>query len=38
MRDGAALLPGARRNSKRIEVTTDDMAAGYRAFRAVVGV
>lgn len=38
MADGAALLPGARRTGKRIEVTADDMAAGYRAFRAVVGL
>jgi D-amino peptidase len=39
MADNAALLPGARRpEGKRIEVTTDDMASVYRAFRAMVGL
>ena len=38
MADAASLLPGARRSGKRIEVTAADMAAGYRAFRALVGL
>ena len=38
MADAASLLPGARRSDKRIEVTADDMAAAYRAFRAMVGL
>jgi D-amino peptidase len=38
MADAASLLPGARRSDKRIEVTTDDMVAGYRAFRALVAL
>ena len=38
MADAASLLPGARRAGKRIEVTAADMAAGYRAFRALVGL
>jgi D-amino peptidase len=38
MADAASLLPGARRSDKRIEVTAGDMAAAYRAFRAIVGL
>ena len=38
MADAASLLPGARRSDKRIEVTADDMAAAYHAFRAMVGL
>jgi D-aminopeptidase len=37
--DAASLLPGARRpEGKRIEFTAPDMAAAYKAFRAIVGL
>ena len=38
MADAAALLPGARREGRRIEVSADDMLAAYGAFRAIVGL
>jgi D-amino peptidase len=38
MADSAALLPGARREGRRIEVTVDEMPAAYGAFRALVGL
>jgi len=37
--DAASMLPGARRpEGKRIEYTAPDMAAAYKAFRAIVGL
>lgn len=36
MADRAVLLPGARRDGKRVEITVEDMPAAYRAFRALL--
>jgi D-amino peptidase len=36
MADAAMLLPGARREGKRVEYTAEDMPGAYRAFRALV--
>lgn len=39
MADRAAILPGAQRlEGKRVEITVDDAAAAYRAFRSVVAL
>ncbi|MGC8779294.1 MAG: M55 family metallopeptidase [Anaerolineae bacterium] len=38
MADAASLVPGARRRDKTIEVTAPDMAAAYRAARAVMSL
>ncbi len=38
MADAASLVPGARRRGKTIEVTAADMAAAYRAARAVMSL
>jgi D-amino peptidase len=38
MADQAALLPGSRREGRRVEFTADDMLTAYRAMRAIISL
>ncbi|MCP4520077.1 MAG: M55 family metallopeptidase, partial [Delftia sp.] len=38
MADQAMLLPGSRREGRRVEYTADDMLTAYRAIRAIISL
>ncbi len=38
MADQAVLLPGSRRDGRRVEYTADDMLTAYRAMRAIISL